>query len=122
MKISTKLVTTISIINIIGIGILSGVTIIQSQREITRLANEEAQSIAAQSSEQISKWFEPYLAATRTLAQIMEAYKEIPPEQRREHFNRMMRQVLLANPVLRSVYANWSPNGLDGMDADYANT
>ncbi|MDR2793580.1 MAG: methyl-accepting chemotaxis protein [Treponema sp.] len=122
MKISVKLVSAISIINLIGIGILAGVTLFQSRQEISRLADEEAQSIAAQSGEQISKWFEQYMAAIRTLAQVMEAYKEIPAEQRREHFNRMMRQVLLANPILTSVYANWSPNGLDGMDADYANT
>jgi methyl-accepting chemotaxis protein len=33
-----------------------------------------------------------------------------------------MRQTLVANPGLWGIYANWGPNLLDGMDADYANT
>ncbi|MDR0722653.1 MAG: methyl-accepting chemotaxis protein [Treponema sp.] len=122
MKIGVRLVITISIINIISIGILAGVTLFQSQQEITHLVDEEAQSLAIQSSEKIKNWFGEYMDAARTLANIMEAYKELPAEQCRDYFNMMMRQVSLANPGVRSVYANWSPNGLNGMDADYANT
>ena len=45
MKIGVKLVAVISIVNLIGIGLLAGVTLIQSQREISRLADEQAQTI-----------------------------------------------------------------------------
>jgi methyl-accepting chemotaxis protein len=122
MKIGMKLVLIISSINIIGIGILAGLTVFESQREISRLADEQANSIAIQSSEKIQNWFDEYMDTVRTLAQVMEAYKEIPVEQRREHFNLMMRQIVLNNPALENVYANWSPDGLDGMDALFVNT
>jgi methyl-accepting chemotaxis protein len=122
MKIGARLVITISIFNIIGIGILAGITLFESRREISRLAGEQARTIAIQSGEEIKNWFSEYMTAVRTLAKIMEGYKEIPAAERRTRFNMMMRQVLAGNPRLGSIYANWSPNGLDGMDAEYANT
>jgi methyl-accepting chemotaxis protein len=122
MKIGVKLVVIISIFNLIGISLLAGITLTLSQREISRLAEEEAQSIAQESGENISKWFERYISATRTLAQIMEGYQDIPVEQRRDYFNMAMRQVLSSNPTLLGVYANWAPMVLDGLDETYANT
>ena len=123
MKIGFRLVITISMVNLIGIGLLAGVTLIQSQREVTRLVDEQAYSIAAQNSEKIHSWFGEYIDAARTLGQIMEGYKSIPVAQRREQFNFMMWQVLaLSSTELASVYAGWEPNGLDGMDEQYVNT
>ncbi|MDR2193495.1 MAG: hypothetical protein LBP19_03375, partial [Treponema sp.] len=122
MKIGMKLVVVISSINLIGIGLLAGVTIIESRQEIIRLADEHARDIAIRSSERIAKWFDGYLATTRTLARIMEGYQTIPVEQRRTNLTMMLEQVLTADPGLSGVYANWSPNGLDGMDEFYANT
>ncbi|MDR2149282.1 MAG: methyl-accepting chemotaxis protein, partial [Spirochaetaceae bacterium] len=122
MKIGIRLVLIISIINIIGIGLLAGLTIIESRQEIRRLVDEEAQTIALQQGEKIKNWFEAYLGLSRSLAQIMEGYQEIPPVERRGYFNLMLKQALIANPKITGVYATWSPNGLDGMDADYANT
>ena len=122
MKIRVKLVLIISIFNIIGIGLLAGITLLQSQQEISRLAEEEAESIARESSEKIRSWFEEYMGAARTLAHIMEGYPEIPAAERRGYFDLMLKQVLIAHPEVSSVWANWSPNGLDGMDTEYANT
>ncbi|MDR0636697.1 MAG: cache domain-containing protein, partial [Treponema sp.] len=122
MKIGVKLVVIISMVNLIGIGLLAGVTLSQSRQEIIRLADEQARTVAAQTSEQIRSWLNEYMDAARALGQVMEGYKSIQIEQRRDYFNMMMRQILLTNPNMQEVYANWSPNGLDGMDAQFANT
>jgi methyl-accepting chemotaxis protein len=122
MKIGVKLVLIISILNVIGIGLLAGVTISLSRSEISRMTNEHAVDLALQNNEKIREWFGDYITAVRTLAQAMQGYKEIPAPERREYFNILMRQVYLANPGLASIYTNWAPNALDGMDADYANT
>ncbi|MDR3114520.1 MAG: methyl-accepting chemotaxis protein [Treponema sp.] len=122
MKIGMKLITIISVINIIGIGLLAGFMLFEAEAEIGRLASEQAQTLAAKTGEHLGKWFGEYIDPVRTLAQIMEGYQEIPPEQRRDQFNFMLRQTLIANPALSDVYTNWSPNGLDGMDAEYAHT
>ncbi|MDR1399302.1 MAG: methyl-accepting chemotaxis protein [Treponema sp.] len=122
MKIGGRLVFLVSLFNIIGIGILAGVSLSLAQREISRLADEQAQSIALQSSEKIKNWFGEHISVARTFAQIMEGYKEIPVNERRDYFNLIMRQTTLNNPELLGMYANWAPNALDGMDEVYANT
>jgi methyl-accepting chemotaxis protein len=122
MKIGPRLVLIISIFNIAGIGILAGVTISLSHREISRMTNEHAVDLALQGNEKIKTWFGDYIAAVRTLAHAMQGYKEIPAPVRREYFNILLRQVYLATPGLLGIYTNWAPNALDGMDADYANT
>ncbi|MDR1324653.1 MAG: methyl-accepting chemotaxis protein [Treponema sp.] len=122
MKISFKLVAIISIFNVIGIGVLASVTVGLADQEISRMANEHAVDFAIQSNEKIRNWFGDYIAAVRTLAQAMQGYKDIPAADRREYFNILLAQVYRANPGLAGIYANWAPNALDGMDADYANT
>ncbi|MDR2807530.1 MAG: methyl-accepting chemotaxis protein [Spirochaetaceae bacterium] len=121
MKIGVKLIVTISTINIIGIGLLASLTLFEADQEISRLVDEDARNIAEKTGEQIGRWFDEYMDMARGLAQFMEGYKEIPAPQRREQLNFMMKQTLITNPELSDVYANWSPNGLDGMDAEYAN-
>ncbi|MDR0636415.1 MAG: methyl-accepting chemotaxis protein [Treponema sp.] len=122
MKIGIRLVVIISIFNIIGIGLLAGVTLISSQREIGRLAEEQAYSLAVQGTEEIKNWLGTYVETARALANIMQGYKDIPAEDRREYFNFMMKQTIIAHPEVAAVYANWAPNALDNMDAEYANT
>jgi methyl-accepting chemotaxis protein len=122
MKIGMKLALSISIINLIGIGVLASVTIFQSQREITRLVDEGANSIARENGEKIQNWFGEYMDMSRTLAQIMESYNDIPAAERRGYFDIMLKRLMLANPELVGVWSDWAPNALDGMDAQYANT
>ncbi|MDR2499852.1 MAG: cache domain-containing protein, partial [Treponema sp.] len=122
MKIGVRLVVIISVFNIIGIGILAGVTLSLSQKQIYRMAEENALNLAVQGSEKIKSWFGVYMDASRTLAQIMEGYKSIPAAERRGYFDLMLKQVLLANPELVGVWSGWAPNALDGMDEHYANT
>ncbi|MDR1867567.1 MAG: methyl-accepting chemotaxis protein, partial [Treponema sp.] len=122
MKIGIKLVSMISICNIITIVLSAGVTQSISQREITKLAEEQAESLAEKGVEQIKNWFDSYVDTVRTIAQVMEGYKDIPAEERRTYFNLMLKQALTAHPEVTSFYANWATDALDGMDAQYANT
>ena len=39
MRIGVRLVAVISLVNLVGIGLLAGVTLIQSRREIGRMAD-----------------------------------------------------------------------------------
>ncbi|MHB9296595.1 putative methyl-accepting chemotaxis protein [Pillotina sp. SPG140] len=122
MKIGVKLVSMISVFNILGIGLLAGFTMSMFQKEISRLAEDQAISLAEKGGEQIKNWFAEYMDTARTLARIMGGYKDIPAPERRNQFNFMLRQTLSTYPELSSVYANWAPEALDGMDAEYANT
>ncbi|MHB9296341.1 putative methyl-accepting chemotaxis protein [Pillotina sp. SPG140] len=122
MKIGIRLVSMISIFNILGIGLLASFTMSSSQREISRLAEDQAISLAEKGSEQVKNWFAEYMDMSRTLAQTMEGYKDIPVEERRAYFDFMLKQAVIAHPKLDAVWANWALNALDNMDVDYANT
>jgi methyl-accepting chemotaxis protein len=122
MKIGTRLVVIISIFNVVGIGFLSALIFFLSQNQIHRMVDENAVSMAVQGSEKIKSWLGKYMDASRTLAQVMEGYKSIPPAQRRGYFDLMMQQVVRKNRELVGVWTDWGPNALDGMDAQYANT
>jgi hypothetical protein len=109
MKLGVKLVVVISIVNLIGIGLLAGVTLIQSQREISRLAEEQVHTIARESSEKISKWLGKSVDVSKTLCQIMEGYQKVAVTERREYFDMMLSQVLAGNIENLGIWANWGP-------------
>jgi hypothetical protein len=67
MKIGAKLAILISIFNILGIGILTGATLLKSRQELSRLVDEQALSAAARSGEQIKNWIDEYMIVVRTL-------------------------------------------------------
>jgi methyl-accepting chemotaxis protein len=121
MKIGVRLVSIITIFNIIGIGLLAGFTLTSSHKEITRLAEDHAKNLAEKGAEEIQQWFGAYVEMARTIAHIMEGYKNIPPEQRRDQFNFMLKQTLIAHPEVSAMYTNWGSNMIDGMDEEYAN-
>jgi hypothetical protein len=69
--------------NLIGIGILAGVTLSLSQKQIYRMAEENTVNLAVQGSEKIKSWLGMYMDISRTLAHMMEGYKSIPIPERR---------------------------------------
>ncbi|MDR2807686.1 MAG: methyl-accepting chemotaxis protein [Spirochaetaceae bacterium] len=122
MKIGVKLVTTITAFNLLAITLLVAFILFLSQKEITRLVDEQAQSIASQSSEHIGEWLGGYMDIARTVSQIMQGYASIPSDNRRDYFNLMLRQVLIAQAEPISIWTNWGPNMLDGMDEQFVDT
>jgi methyl-accepting chemotaxis protein len=121
MKISTKLILILTVLNVIGIGILAVVTLVLSRAQIDRLAHEGAVSIAAENSEKVGRYLETYMDAARTLAEVMSQYETIPPANRRDFFNMMLMGYVEAHPEIIDIFSAWNPDALDGMDAQYAN-
>jgi methyl-accepting chemotaxis protein len=122
VKIGKKLIIILTALNVVGIGLLAGVTLFLSNNQIRGIVDDYAVSLAVEGSEEMKSWLGVYMDASRTLARIMEGYKEIPAAERRGYFDLMLRQTLLANPEVVGVWSDWAPNALDGMDAQYANT
>jgi methyl-accepting chemotaxis protein len=122
MKISTRLILILTILNIIGIGMLATVTVVLSRAQINRLAHGEALSIVAENSEKAGRYFELYMDAARTLAEVMSKYETVSVTNRRSFLNTMLKGYVEAHPEAIDVFSAWKPNALDGMDARYANT
>jgi methyl-accepting chemotaxis protein len=122
MKIGKKLVIMIIALTFSGIGILLGTILNSSQNQITLLINNELKNLAKTESGKIGSWIESYFSIARSLAQLMEAYEQIDPEERRFFYDVTLKQLAEANPELAAVWSCWEPDALDGLDARYANT
>ncbi|MDR1047826.1 MAG: methyl-accepting chemotaxis protein [Treponema sp.] len=121
MKIGVRLILILTVLNVIGIGILAAVTSVLSRAQIDRLAHENAVSIGADNSEKVGRYLDLYMDASRTLAEVMGQYEEIDVTVRRDFFNMMLRGYMEAHPEVIDIYCAWEPNALDGLDAQYAN-
>jgi methyl-accepting chemotaxis protein len=122
MKFGVKLTAVIIALSLIGIGVLTAITLRAAQTEITKLVQENAVSIAEKGGENVKIWLEVYMDESRALAHVMGQYEQIPVEQRRAIFDIMLKGVLAENPAVVGVWSAWAPNALDGLDAEYANT
>jgi methyl-accepting chemotaxis protein len=120
MKIGMKLIVIITVLNVVGIGILATVALVLSRAQIDRLAHQGALSIAAENCAKVSRCFEVHMDAAGTLAEVMSQYEDIEPEDRREFFNTLLRGYVMAYKEVLNVYIAWEPNVLDGLDAQYA--
>jgi methyl-accepting chemotaxis protein len=105
-----------------GIGILLGTILNSAQKQITLLVNNEVKNLAKNEAGKIESWMESYFGVARSLAQSMEAYERIEPEERRFFYDILLRQLAEANPEITAVWSCWEPNALDGLDTRYANT
>jgi methyl-accepting chemotaxis protein len=121
MKIGMKLIVIITVLNVIGIGILAIVALVLSRTQIDRLAHEGAVSIAVENSEKVGRFLEIHMDAARTLAEVMGQYESIDPVHRREFFNILLRGYAIDYPDVVDVYSAWEPNALDGVDAEHLN-
>ena len=122
MKIGIKLIAAITIMNLIGTGILVTASLMFSRKQVSSLSLTNAESVSQESGRRIQIWLEIYLDAARTIAQIMAQFDEVPLMDRRKSFNSILKSVLTENSEALAVWAGFEPNVLDGMDAQYANT
>ncbi|MDR1144373.1 MAG: hypothetical protein LBK77_09200, partial [Spirochaetaceae bacterium] len=122
MKIRNKLLVMIITITVLGIGILLGTVLMISQKQITLLVNNEVENLGDYEASKILVWMNARFSVARSLAQSMEAYEQIEPEDRRFFYTVLLKQLAEENPELAAVWTCWEPNALDGLDARYANT
>jgi methyl-accepting chemotaxis protein len=122
MRIGKKLVIMISALTLSGVGILLGTILNSSQKQVTLLINSELKNLAKTEAGGIESWMVSCFGIARALAQSMEAYGQIAPEDRRFFYNVLLEQMAEANPEISAVWSCWEPDALDGLDAQYANT
>jgi methyl-accepting chemotaxis protein len=105
-----------------GIGILLGTILTISQKQISLLINNELKNLGNNEAGKINLWMGTYFGIARSMAQSMEAYDQIEPEQRRFFYDLLLKQVAAENPGITGTWTCWKANALDGLDAQYANT
>jgi methyl-accepting chemotaxis protein len=84
-------------------------------------AMREAYLLSLANGNKVNGILEDGMAVTRSLAQTLSAFKEIPSGNRRVTVNSMLANILENNKKILSVWSVWEPNALDGMDNQYIN-
>jgi methyl-accepting chemotaxis protein len=84
-------------------------------------ALREALLLSHANGNKVNGILEDGMAVTRSLAQTLSAFKEIPAENRRATVNSMLENILKNNRKIMSIWSVWEPNALDGKDRDYIN-
>ena len=121
-SIRTQLVLTtgvclIALLTLCSVFIVTRVS--GSFRTISNNYLHEMASYYAESTKAIVAHEYATCAALRTSIEQIEA---VPPEQRRDFVNGVLRQALVDNETFVDTWVVYEPNALDGLDSEYADT
>ena len=116
MKLKFKLsIMVIAIMAVVVTGVAalllrqaSGISMDLSVRSLENLAGRQAEFWKGRE--------DGYLRSLETLAAIMAEYETMPPEERRDHFDDILRAVLIKETNWLRISTVWKPNAVDGMD------
>jgi len=122
MTIGKKLIIGTLAVIIIGVGALATMIYTRARSMQSASAMDYAGALAHGHTKDIQAKLEVPMDAARTIAQIMEGFENLAPEERRNDFDNMLKRVLEANPEFIGVWSCWEPNALDGLDTQHTNT
>jgi len=89
----------------------SNISVSLSMRDLENLAGRQAEFWKGRE--------DGYLRALETLAALMAEYESLPPEERRNRFDDMLRDILAKETNWLRIATVWKPNAVDGMDSRY---
>ena len=84
--------------------------------------NSSKQGLRYLAREQAAYWKgreDGYLRVLHSLANIMSDYESLPPAERRDRYDDMIRSTINAELDMFLVYTVWKPNAIDGMDSSF---
>ena len=123
MKIGVKLITIISLVNLVGIGGLTISATTFASKQIKELADDNAGNITEVTAKEVKAFLEVPLDEIRSLAELMSFIDEIANnETKLNYVDFMLNTKIRMSPDFVGVWAVFEPNALDGLDAQFVNT
>ena len=117
MKIKYKL-TLIGIAMTVTVAVAITIGMLSRARNISiELSVKGLEFLNEQQSEYWNGRINSHVRALRTLAHVMAGYESLDPEERRDTYDEMLRNVLEAEEVFFLINTIWKPNAIDGLDA-----
>ena len=123
MKIGTKLMVIITVVNLVSIGALTVGSMVFTSGQVKKLVNHSSDYLTEVTANKVKLYMEVPLDEVRALAVLLSKLERaLPPPERRSMVNFMLRSILEHNPSYMGSWAIFERNTLDGMDDFYANT
>ena len=96
---------------------LSIITINRSTNLQTETVYLYADSLAGESSKEISRRIEVFTAFASVLSQVYSSFETTPENMRRETYDDFLESIIVTNPRITGVWTAWLPNTIDSYDA-----
>jgi methyl-accepting chemotaxis protein len=119
MKLNFKLSIMVIAILAVVVATVAIVLVNQSSSQTIGLNNDALGYIGSWEAAYWSGREDGRLTTLRVLADQMSAYEDLPPETRREEFERILTVAVARNVNFITMYTIWKPNAIDGMDTAY---
>jgi methyl-accepting chemotaxis protein len=107
---------------VIIIAVLAAALLSQARKLQVGMAQEIMEDTTGLYAKDLEAYYEQFVSAASTLADLMGNYEDIEREQRRRQLDEDLNAVLRKNPLLVTLYTVWKPGVLDGLDDMYRNT
>jgi methyl-accepting chemotaxis protein len=121
MKLRLRLTIIIAIMMIVVVAAVSIILLSRATAIQSESARENLTNLTGRYAMTIQNRYENYLSAAKTLANIMDSYRRVPAEERRERYDNTILSIMESNPNFMGMFSIWKPNVLDGNDAAYVN-
>jgi methyl-accepting chemotaxis protein len=100
-------------------GTVGLVILLKARNSISDLSMQYAKGTSEAAALNVVKFLEPYWFTVETVGNVMERYKDLPPEERRRFFNSVLEALVKENQIILASWCNWEPDILEGDDSQY---
>jgi methyl-accepting chemotaxis protein len=121
MKLKFRLTIIIALMMIVVVSAVSIILLSRATTMQSEAAHENLTELTGRYAMVIQNRYENYLSAAKTLANVMDSYRRIPVEERRERYDDTILAIMESNPNFMGMFAIWKPNVIDGNDAAFVN-
>ncbi len=122
LSISRKIIAASLVIIVSGIVSMGAIIYERSKSLQEKSATELLNAISGEYAGIIHATLAESLDIMKTLALVMQQYKQLPAESRRVFYDNLLQNTLKSNTTFLSVWTCWLPNALDGADENFVHT
>ncbi|MDR1900582.1 MAG: methyl-accepting chemotaxis protein, partial [Treponema sp.] len=116
MKLKLRLTLIIAAMMFVMVAAISIILLVEARKLQEAAARETLKNLTGIHAEELQARYQHYYDAINYIAQIMNEYKSIDPENRRLRYNEILHSILVENPQFVGLYTVWKPGAIDGMD------
>ncbi|MDR2942104.1 MAG: methyl-accepting chemotaxis protein [Treponema sp.] len=122
MKIGYKLTAIMTAFGLFAIASISITLLIRSKISITDLSERYVVTMADDSVADINNFINSFMDKVETAAHVMEQYRHIRIDNRRDVLNVIVEGLTQLNPGITGAWCVWEPDVLEGFDHQYIGT
>ncbi|MDR2403025.1 MAG: methyl-accepting chemotaxis protein, partial [Spirochaetaceae bacterium] len=119
MKLRLRLTLITAVLLVVAVAAVSIILLMQARVLQTEEAFENLEGLTGRYAMMMQNRYENYLSVAKTLADIMNSYEGVPPEERRVRYDNTILSIMESNPTFMGMFSIWKPNAIDGNDAAF---